>query len=169
MNATFYHLLQLLYLMMPIYVANMAPPFIQFWHGWNRPISERHLGSHKTVLGFIAGIVAATACANLQAYISWSGSLIRDDDWLRLGIAAGTGAMAGDSVKSLFKRRMGIAPGQSWKPWDQWDFVIGGLGMVLPWLRLSWTDLAWIFGFTFLAAIAVNHLAYRAGIRDTKW
>jgi hypothetical protein len=32
-----------------------------------------------------------------------------------------------DSVKSFVKRRVGIAPGAPWIPFDQLDFVIGAL------------------------------------------
>jgi hypothetical protein len=37
------HLLQLLYFMLPAYLANMSPPFVRRWHGWNRPINVRLL------------------------------------------------------------------------------------------------------------------------------
>ncbi|WP_027484935.1 hypothetical protein [Rhodanobacter sp. OR87] len=46
-------LLQLAYFMLLAYCTNMAPPFTRYWRGWNRPIHERLLGSHKTVLGFL--------------------------------------------------------------------------------------------------------------------
>ena len=154
--------------MMPIYVANMAPPFAKFWQGWNVPISERYLGAHKTVLGFTVGIIGAITCAWILSRIDWSGSLIRGTNWLLPALAAGAGAMSGDAVKSFVKRRIGIAPGASWKPWDQWDFVIGGLSMLSPWLQLSMIDLIWIFGFTYFSTIAVNHIAYHLKIRDTK-
>jgi CDP-2,3-bis-(O-geranylgeranyl)-sn-glycerol synthase len=28
-------LAQLFYLMLPVYFANMAPPFVKYWSGWN--------------------------------------------------------------------------------------------------------------------------------------
>src|ERR1700687_2831286 len=40
-------LFPLMYLMLPAYLANMAPPFTRFWRGWNRPISRKWLGEHK--------------------------------------------------------------------------------------------------------------------------
>lgn len=67
------HIGQLLYLMAPAYLANMAPPFVRFWTGWNRPINERWLGSHKTVIGAVAGVCVAMVAALLQARIHWSG------------------------------------------------------------------------------------------------
>src|SRR2546430_1936440 len=53
--------------MAPAYVANMAPPFVRYWKGWNRPISRRWLGSHKTVVGFGAGVLRAVLVTWLQA------------------------------------------------------------------------------------------------------
>jgi hypothetical protein len=48
-----------MYLMLPAYLANMAPPFARFWPGWNRQISRRWLGDHKTAVGFCAGLGVA--------------------------------------------------------------------------------------------------------------
>ena len=77
--------------------------------------------------------------------------------------------MSGDAVKSFFKRRAGIAPGQRWIPADQLDFVTGAILVAWPWLRLRPLEIAVILAFTCVAHIAVNHLAFRLGIRDTKW
>ncbi len=128
--------------MAPAYVANMAPPFLRYWKGWNRPISARWLGEHKTVMGFAAGVLAALVTTGLQSRIPWTGRPITYDDWLELGLRFGAGAMAGDSIKSFVKRRVGIAPGRPWLPWDQLDFVVGALALVAGRARLSWSDLA---------------------------
>ncbi len=37
----------------------------------------------------------------------------------------GMGALAGDAVKSFFKRQIGAKPGNMWPPFDQIDFVVG--------------------------------------------
>ena len=87
---------ELVYLMLPIYMANMAPPFVKYWHWWNRPISERWLGSHKTVLGFTFGIAAAILTTLVQSMIHWRGGLVDYGQWLALGLACGFGAMMGD-------------------------------------------------------------------------
>jgi CDP-2,3-bis-(O-geranylgeranyl)-sn-glycerol synthase len=65
--------------MAPAYVANMAPPFIRYWTGWNRPISARWFGDHKTVMGFAAGVLAAVLMAFLQSRMAWTGSLTSYD------------------------------------------------------------------------------------------
>src|SRR5258706_2837963 len=124
-------LIELLYLMLPAYLANMAPPFTKFWPGWNRPISQKWLGAHKTVIGFSLGVVTALFVACIQSRIDWSGSLWPASSWIAIGLAQGFGAMAGDSLKSLVKRRIGIAPGQTWIPPDQLDFPLGALLLLL--------------------------------------
>lgn len=155
--------------MLPAYMANMAPPFVRYWKGWNPPISKRWLGNHKTVVGFLSGILVAIFTAYLQSRYTWSGSLVSHDEWLPIGMAMGFGAMLGDSLKSLFKRARGIVPGQPWIPSDQLDFVIGALVFAWPWLRLGWVEIGIVLATTFIGHIAVNHLAYWLKIRDVKW
>jgi CDP-2,3-bis-(O-geranylgeranyl)-sn-glycerol synthase len=162
-------LAQLLYLMLPVYLANMAPPFVKFWHGWNPPISLGLLGSHKTVVGFAAGIVVAVAVTFVQARLQWKGSLLSPDHWLAAGIAAGFGAMAGDSLKSFFKRRLRIGPGQRWMPFDQLDFIVGGLVALSFFVRLDWVDIASICAISFVGDVLVNQLSFHLGMKETRW
>ena len=163
------HVLQLMYLMLPAYLANMAPPFTRFWPGWNRPISRRWLGDHKTVVGFCAGLVVALVVTFVQSKVSWSGALLPYAEWPLIGLALGLGAMAGDSIKSLLKRLNGILPGRPWIPMDQLDFVAGSLLLVTPFATLTWLDIAIILVVSFVGDIAVNHLSYALGIRNTRW
>ena len=163
------HLLQLLYFMAPAYVANMAPPFVRYWKGWNRPISRDGLGEHKTVIGFGIGVLAAVAVTFIQSRVAWRGALVAYDHWAALGLRFGVGAMGGDSAKSFVKRRLGIAPGDPWMPWDQLDFALGALALVWGVAALSWADLATILLLTVAGHGLVNHLGYWIGIRDVKW
>lgn len=169
MNSPAFRLAQLIYLMLPVYAANMAPPFAKYWPGWNRPISQRWLGNHKTVMGIVFALGAATATTFAQSLVHWHGNLVEYGQWPLLGAACGLGAMIGDSTKSFFKRRLGIAPGQPWVPADQLDFIVGGLLALGWWAALSWTDVLWILVLSFVGDIVVNHLSFRLGIRDTRW
>ena len=81
----------------------------------------------------------------------------------------GAGAMAGDVAKSFVKRRLGIAPGHPWIPWDQVDFALGALALVWGRAALPWVDLATILLLTAAGHILVNHLGYWIGIRDVRW
>ena len=150
-------LADLLYLMAPAYAANMAPPLLaRFWKGWNAPVSRRWLGGHKTVLGFAAGLLAAAATGAAQHAPLF-------------GLALGAGALAGDALKSFFKRRLGIAPGAAWFPADQLDFALGALVVAAPWARLGALDIAAILALSVAGHIAVNHAAWFVGIRKTRW
>ncbi len=164
-----FRVVQLLYFMAPAYAANMAPPLVRYWSGWNPPISRRWLGSHKTVVGFAIGILAAMAATFIQSRIAWDGALVARGPWLTLGLRFGVGAMAGDTAKSFLKRRAGIAAGRPWIPWDQIDFVLGALALVWGAAALSWVDLATILVLSVIGHVLVNHLAYWLGIRDVKW
>ena len=160
---------QLAYLMLPAYLANMAPPFVRYWRGWNPPISRHWLGDHKTLLGFGLGVLVAILTTLVQAQIDWTGSLVPYSEWPSLGLGFGIGAMGGDSAKSFVKRRMGIAPGAPWIPVDQLDFVAGALLIVWPWASITWSDVGVILVLSFFGGIAVNHTAYWIGIRATRW
>lgn len=162
-------IVELVYLMLPIYLGNMAPPFVRFWPGWNRPISRRWLGGHKTVIGFAFGVAVAAATASIQHALAWHGSLVDYGLWIPFGLSCGLGAMVGDSLKSFFKRRLDIAPGARWIPADQLDFVVGGLIVLSFWTDLTWLDVFAVLGLSFIGDIAINQLAFRMGIRDTNW
>lgn len=163
------HILQLVYLMLPAYLANMAPPFTQFWPSWNRPISRRWLGDHKTVVGFCSGLAAASVVTFVQSKVGWGGGLLPYAEWPLIGLAFGFGAMAGDSIKSLLKRLKGIPPGRPWIPMDQLDFVAGSLLLITQFAKLTLLDIAIILLVSFVGDIVVNHLSYALGIRNTKW
>lgn len=163
-----FHIAQLLYLMTPAYLANMTPPFVKYWHRWNGPISKRWLGSHKTVVGFALGVLAALLTTFGQSRIAWGGGLVSYDDWPVLGLRFGIGAMAGDSVKSFVKRRLGIAPGRPWIPADQLDYLVGALALVWTRVRLSWTDVAVILALGVLGHLLVSRIGYWLGVRDVK-
>ena len=166
---TVLHILQLMYFMLPAYLANMTPPFVRFWKGSNRPISRRWLGDHKTVVGFMSGMVVAAAVVFLQSRIHWRHDLLPYAQWPMLGLAFGFGAMGGDTLKSFFKRLYKIRPGQPWIPMDQLDFVIGALVLLSPWAPVTGQEGLIILLISFVGDIAINHLAYALGIRTTQW
>ena len=62
-----------------------------------------------------------------------------------------------------------MPPGGRWIPADEIDFIIGAMVLGSPWLDLTAVDVVLVLGFTFVAHIIVNHVAFRLGIRDTKW
>jgi CDP-2,3-bis-(O-geranylgeranyl)-sn-glycerol synthase len=162
--------LEILYFVAPAYVANMLPPpLVKYWRAWNRPISPTWLGSHKTVVGFAAGVVGATATTWVQHVIGHTAGIVDYDRWLELGLRFGVGAMAGDSVKSFFKRRFGIPSGAPWIPFDQLDFALGALILVAPRAALGVWDVVIVVALSFGGHVLVNHGAYWLGIRNVRW
>ena len=161
-------IVQLAYFMAPAYLANLAPPFAKYWARWNRPISERWLGTHKTAVGFGLGVVAALLATLLQSRLAWRGGILSYDEWPSLGLRFGIGAMGGDSIKSFFKRRLGIPPGRAWIPADQLDYSLGALALVWSRVALSGADVACILALGFLGHFVVSGIGYRLGVRDVK-
>ena len=162
-------LLQLLYFMAPAYAANMAPPLLRFWHGWNRPIHARLFGTHKTVLGFLLGVSVSLVVTAVQARLALSWSLLDYRWWPLLGLGFGVGALGGDALKSLAKRRIGIAPGRPWVPFDQLDFVLGALLLVGWFSALNLMDVLLIVVVSFVADLVVNRVSFALGIKRTPW
>ena len=170
MSRVVLRIIQLMYFMAPAYVANMVPPFLKYWRGWNPPISRRWLGSHKTVLGFTAGVVAGVVTAAVQSHLGWwTDAIAVRETWLGLGLRFGIGAMTGDAVKSFFKRRAAVPSGERWFPFDQIDFVVGALVLIWPVADLSWLDALAILIVSALGHILVNHIGYWLGVRPARW
>jgi CDP-2,3-bis-(O-geranylgeranyl)-sn-glycerol synthase len=166
---TFARLIDLAAFLAPAYAANMAPPLVRFWKGWNPPLHRRWLGSHKTVLGLAAGLAAALAMAWVLSLVGAARLQPAARPWWLHGLLCGAGALGGDACKSFFKRRRGIPPGGRWIPFDQLDFQIGALLLAGHGAGLGARDVAVLLAGGFLGALAVNHLAFRLGIKQTMW
>ena len=169
MRAPLLHALHLLYVMVPAWLANMAPPFARYWPQWNRPVHARWFGTHKTILGLLlaagTGILVTAVQAGTAAPTLWHSSA----DWPWIGLGFGFGVAGGDLLKSFVKRRLGIAAGQPWLPFDQIDFALCSLLLVYPWVNLTLVDIAVLLVVTFCGDIIVNRLAFAWGIKDTPW
>ena len=108
---------------LPAYIANMIPVIA----GGGRPIDlgknfidgKRILGDHKTIRGFLSGVVAGTLVGLIQ------GRIIQ-------GLLLGLGAMIGDSLGSFIKRRIGIESGGHAPVLDQEGFLVVALVLTAP-------------------------------------
>jgi CDP-2,3-bis-(O-geranylgeranyl)-sn-glycerol synthase len=174
-------LLKCLYFMLPAYLANMAPVIVKKINFLNYPVDfgiklrgKPLLGSHKTYRGFFFGILFAIALSFVQyllypiQFFQWI-SLQNYSNWLQFGFLMGFGALFGDSLKSLIKRRVKIKPGARFIPFDQIDFVIGAVIFTIPVFDLTWKVFLTCILFSFALHIIVNHLAFWLGIRNVKW
>ncbi len=167
-------LLQSLYFFLPAYFANMAPVLLRFLP-LGLPVHERLFGPNKTWRGLLVAPLMALLIFWLQKWAyqaGWfTGLAIIDyaDFSVTFGFLLGAGAILGDLVKSYYKRKAGIRPGQRWIPWDQLDFVIGGLVLgffvYVPPVEVAFTLLV-VSPFLHMA---VNHVGYWLGVRESAW
>lgn len=134
----------------------------------------RIFGDHKTFRGLISGVIIAILTAIIQqsAYQGspWLQSHIsinfNDINPIIFGIFAGSGALLGDAIKSFFKRRTNIKPGEPWFPFDQIDYIIGGCIFLLPYLSSNLLFIIYIFIFYFLLHIVSTFIGYLLKLKD---
>ncbi len=125
-------ILKSLYFFLPAYVANMAPVLFRKLPLLNKPINEKRFGANKTWRGVIVATLMGGIVFSIQKYAHIKGfqalSIIDYTDFsILLGFFLGLGAILGDLLESYYKRKAGISPGKPWIPYDQLDFVLGGL------------------------------------------
>ncbi len=172
---------QCFYLMLPAYFANMAPIMVKKINLFDYPIdfgmklgNKPILGSHKTFRGFVFGVLFAILVSYLQSLLYHKEffmnlSFISYENWLLFGFLMGFGALLGDSVKSFFKRRVGIKPGHRFVPFDQIDFVLGSLILSSLVFDLTLKIFLVSVALSFVLDILVNHIVFYLKIRDEAW
>ena len=162
-------ILEALYFALPIYFANMTPVFSRKLNLFNIPVNKKLFGSHKTYQGFIFGILVAIIVVFIQFKLKLSINLLDYSDFLLIGFLLGFGTLTGDLIKSYFKRRLKLKPGKPWIPFDQLDFLIGGLLFIsliyIPSLKIIITLLI----ITPIGHIIINHIGYYLGLRKVKY
>ena len=177
-------ILQALYLMLPAYVANMAPVFATkiFGQKFSYPLDchlkyqgKPLLGANKTWRGLMAGIIVAILVIYLQAYLDQYQffhqlSLLNyaTIDLFLFGLTLGLGVILGDAVKSFVKRRLALKPGDQWWPYDQLDFL-GALILLLFIYQPPWLVFLIIIIISPLLPLISNWLAYRLKIKKVAW
>jgi len=166
-------LLQSLYFFLPAYFANMSPVLLR-WLPLGFPVQEKLFGPNKTWRGLTVAPLIAGLIFFLQKLLYAHGftklALIDYADFsLTLGFAMGFGAILGDLVKSYYKRKERVKPGERWFPWDQLDFVVGGLiGSFLVYVPPVEVAVILLIVSPILH-IVTNHLGYWLRIRESKW
>lgn len=138
-------LLFALWFFLPAGIANVTPVFaskIPTLKDWDTPVdlgltfrSKPILGPHKTIRGILLGTLLGTLVFlfQVQAYenFAWAREVSNGLDYSQLsvwlGILLSFGALSGDIVKSFFKRQFKVSSGKSWFPFDQIDYILGGL------------------------------------------
>ncbi len=169
-----------LWIMLPAYLPNPVAALF----GGGRPLDggkiwsdgRRILGDGKTYRGFLTGVLGGVLVGSLQIALqpSLPPGWVPEHTLLTV-FALAVGALTGDLVKSFFKRRRGKERGEAWPVADQYDLVVGGLGLVAladgSWVIAVITPLRllWILGITPLLHRLMNILGYVAGIKEEPW
>ncbi len=117
-------------------------------------------GPSKTVKGFLGGALCGSILGAVQQFV------FGKPNGLILGVLMGLGAMTGDAVKSFFKRQRGIPPGKSWFPFDQLDFLVGGLVFAAAVQLPSLMGVFILFVLTPPLHLLSNIADYKAGLKD---
>ena len=137
MNELYLLFLKSVYLLIPAYFANMAPPLAKKL-GWleflnvsvdkGRVFSDKRplFGKNKTYRGFVVGIIGGIIGAYLQMFllrVPFFNSITLNTELysshitvIIIGMLLGFGAIAGDLIKSFFKRRLSFNSGESFVP-----------------------------------------------------
>jgi CDP-2,3-bis-(O-geranylgeranyl)-sn-glycerol synthase len=171
--------------MIPAAVANVVPILSAAAPGLrhlNAPIDagiqfrgRSLLGHHKTWRGLISGVIAGALVFWLQQILvrhytsgpADAGDLGYMYGYPYLGALLGFGALAGDAIKSFFKRQRGIDSGKSWLPFDQLDYIIGAVLISLPFVTLTVWQYVWIFVIWFVMHLVMSYVGYLLHLKDS--
>ena len=174
-------LIKCFYLMLPAYFADMAPVIVKKINFLKYPVdfgfvlSKKPLfGKNKTFRGFFFAILFSIVIAFLQQSVYTfdffrNTSFYSYENWILFGFLMGLGALTGDLIKSFFKRRIGIKPGEKFVPFDQTDFVIGSLIFIIPIYIVTFPIFLTCLVLSLFLHILVNHIAFFLKIRNEKW
>lgn len=136
---------------------------------------KRILGNNKTIRGFICGIILSISLVYLQIFIYQHVHFVRSSMLLNyntinpliFGGLSGFGALVGDSVKSFFKRQLNIPPGGSWFPFDQIDYIFGGIFFISFYIRLTYLEYIALFLMWFLLHPLTTLIGYLLRLKDS--
>lgn len=168
------------WLLVPAGAANTAPVLLRRVRILDLPVDlgatwggQPLLGRNKTWRGVVAAPLAGLLVFWVELRLVGSREPLRAlalagpaPAWW--GAILGAGAIFGDLVKSFCKRRLGVAPGRSWFPFDQIDYAIGALAALAPWAFPGWSAAAGVVAVGLalhVAAVAIGHLL---GLRE-RW
>ncbi len=177
-------LLGAVWFFLPAIVANMVPVLSNAVPGikdWDAPMDfgkkwhgQRILGNNKRWRGLLTGVFAAALTGVLQLWLYQESGFVRDFAFLdyntinvvALGILLGFGALIGDAAESFFKRQRGIKSGEAWMPFDQIDWIIGGLLFSLLMVSLSLWQYLLVFLLAFLIHPVGSFIGHSLKLKD---
>jgi len=128
---------------------------------------RRVLGNSKSVEGFIAGVLGGLLTGVAYAII------LANPYWVAYGAVSGFGAMAGDSINSFVKRRLGLRSGEPFIPLDQLSFILVAFALIkathvdrLAGYTVTLVDFSVIVYVVMVLHPLTNLIAYLIGLKD---
>jgi CDP-2,3-bis-(O-geranylgeranyl)-sn-glycerol synthase len=177
-------LLFALWFFLPAGIANMIPipvSKISFLRRFIYPIDfyqtfrgKRIFGDHKTVRGLLFACIAAVLVSWIQVGLYKSGFgkdfIMMDYSSVNpfiFGVLSAIGALGGDAIKSFFKRQIGVEPGKAWFPFDQVDYIIGGIICTAIYVPLTLYHYILIFVLYFGLHLLSTFIGFHLKLKDS--
>lgn len=132
--------------------------FGQSWRG------KRIFGDNKRLRGLLFGALMGGLTAVVVSKFNTNTVVTIAPFWA--GVLLGTGALLGDALESFIKRRRGIDPGEAWYPFDQLDYIAGGLLLIYPFVQLPQWAMVTIVVAYFSLHLLTAYIAYLLGLKD---
>lgn len=180
MTSALHFLAQCIWYLLPMGFANMAPVFMRNTLGFlaipvdNFTGRRGIFGSHKTLRGVVVAIPFGLVAFIVQQGLSihpWFAALgffQYSSMSLWFGLLAGFGAIMGDIVRSAIKRRMRVRPGGKFVPFDQLDYLVGGMLFTSFLFRPSLTIIVVTLIAGGLLHALTSWIAYLLGLKKDK-
>lgn len=177
-------ILSVLWFFLPAGLGNLAPILANKIHSLKRftyPMDfhkkfrgKRIFGDHKTIRGLLAGIVVGIATVYLQIILFNNFQFFRDVSMfdyniinpMLLGFLSAFGALAGDAIKSFFKRQLSIPSGRSWFPFDQIDYILGGIVFTSLYIRFDTVTYIILFVMWFILHPLSTFIGWLLRLKD---
>lgn len=169
-----------LWLLSLLGIANMAPFLAKGINFLNIPVDfeknwkgQRIFGDNKTWRGIFSAILAAFLWFALQKLLFENSDFLKKISFFDYSLMpfyysflVGLGVILGDLIKSFFKRRAGIASGKPWIPFDQIDYLLGGIVFGLYFFVPSALELFLILFSGIILHILFNLIGYFLKIKN---
>lgn len=165
---------------LPAGLANMTPVFaahLPVLRRWNTPLDlhkkyrgKEIFGPNKTFRGLLCGAIIGGVFTVLQTYLwpeypAYIGLPIGNLVVFCFGALLGLGALLGDAIESFFKRQSNIKSGKSWFPFDQTDYIFGGLIATTITTSIDPIIYILIFIMYFALHVLISYIGYLMGLK----
>ncbi len=167
------------WILFPAYAANVFPPFAKGKHpvDFRKKIKTRRIfGDGKTwegiavglFAGFLVGVLEAYLYPGFNAYANQFGISLPAMN-LTIAFLIPLGALVGDIIGSLIKRRLNMKRGSDAPLLDQLDFVVGAIIFTCLFIEYSLAMIVIMLVATFLIHRAASIIGYWLKVKREPW